>query len=293
MASVTIITGWMICAIITGCTHVREPYEASGTAVTQPVAETARQAASFPAPGTGKRTIQEQIIAGKKMIDSAVAQAHASQDAAPLLRTRMYFESLLEGSSEGSLIRYYIGYCGYHASLALREKNEEMAEELIEEAMATLEESLEDNRSFADGWALLSSCYGIKSSFGAFSGMKYGPKAGAAIKRAQELEPENPRVILIAGISRFYTPEAFGGDKEEALRLFKASAAIFDAQTKQETAQPSWGHEEAHTYIGITMMDKGDIAGARGAFEQVLKINPEFGWVKYVLLPELETQGKK
>lgn len=279
-----VIAGWMLCAVLTGCSQVREPYESSNR---EALRHMETSAASMWTGMDDNLSEEEAIIHGKRMMDTGIAQTHATHDVAPLMHARMYFESLLERYPDRPLIRYYIGYCNYHCALALMETNQDVAEDMIDGALEALEQGLENNLEWAEGWALLSSCYGIKASFGTFSGMTYGPKSGSAIEKARTLAPENPRVLLVAGINKFYTPSAFGGDKNEALGLFRRSAAIFDAQNKQPTAQPDWGHEEAYTYIGIVMRDQGDTTAARAAFRKVLAINPEFGWVKHVLLPEL------
>ena len=51
--------------------------------------------------------------------------------------------------------------------------------------------------------------------------MTYGPAAAEALARAKELNPENPRVYLLEGQDLFFTPEQFGGDKQEARKRFE------------------------------------------------------------------------
>jgi Tfp pilus assembly protein PilF len=126
--------------------------------------------------------------------------------------------------------------------------------------------------------------------------MKYGPKSSAAINKAMEIDPTNPRVLLIAGTAKFYTPKAYGGDKDRALEYFRRSAAIFDsiaASKPAATTAPDWGHPDAYTYIGLAMMERGDTAQARTIFKHVLEIEPEFGWVKYEILPKLPAETSK
>ena len=37
-------------------------------------------------------------------------------------------------------------------------------------------------------------------------------------------------------------------------------------------------------------MDQGQLHKAREAFEKALEVDPDFGWVKYALLPSLEAK---
>src|ERR1700730_10726213 len=41
----------------------------------------------------------------------------------------------------------------------------------------------------------------------------YGPQASEALAKAKELNPNNPRVLLLEGQDKFFTPEQFGGSK--------------------------------------------------------------------------------
>ncbi|MBD0294692.1 MAG: hypothetical protein ICV84_05730, partial [Flavisolibacter sp.] len=43
--------------------------------------------------------------------------------------------------------------------------------------------------------------------------MQYGPQAQQALEKAKQLNPENPRVYLLEGQDKLYTPEQFGGSK--------------------------------------------------------------------------------
>ncbi len=51
----------------------------------------------------------------------------------------------------------------------------------------------------------------------------YGPKAGEALAKAKALDASNPRVYMLEGQDKFFTPEQFGGSKTEAKKLFEES----------------------------------------------------------------------
>jgi hypothetical protein len=71
--------------------------------------------------------------------------------------------------------------------------------------------------------------------------MQYGPQAQAALEKAKSLDPENPRVYLLEGQDKFYTPEQYGGSKAEAKKLFELAAKKFDAHKPASTIAPTWG----------------------------------------------------
>jgi tetratricopeptide (TPR) repeat protein len=93
-------------------------------------------------------------------------------------------------------------------------------------------------------------------------------------------------VWIIDGTSDFYTPSMFGGDKEQALKKFKKAARLAEEESTDDPLMPSWGHAEAHAWIGLAHMNAERYDQARTAFKTALNINPDYGWVKHVLLPK-------
>lgn len=71
--------------------------------------------------------------------------------------------------------------------------------------------------------------------------MTYGPAGEQALQTAQKLNPENPRIYLLQGQDKFFTPEQFGGSKEEAKKLFAESAKKFEAFKPASGIDPVWG----------------------------------------------------
>ena len=80
----------------------------------------------------------------------------------------------------------------------------------------------------------------------------------------------------------------FGGSKEKGLQGFQRAAELFAQEDPVNPIHPVWGHSRTYAWLGIAYQDRGELELARAAFEKALEINPGFGWVKYVLLPELE-----
>ena len=83
----------------------------------------------------------------------------------------------------------------------------------------------------------------------------------------------------------------FGGDKEQALEKFKKATRLAEQESVNDPLKPSWGHAEAYAWIGIAHMNAERYDQARTAFEKALQINPDYGWVRYRLLPRLKKQA--
>jgi len=71
--------------------------------------------------------------------------------------------------------------------------------------------------------------------------MTYGPAAAEALETAKSLNPENPRVYLMEGIDKYYTPEQFGGSKTEGKLLFEQASKKFETFKPASSIHPSWG----------------------------------------------------
>ena len=71
--------------------------------------------------------------------------------------------------------------------------------------------------------------------------MQFGQQAAEALEKAKRLNPNNPRVYVLEGQDKFFTPEQFGGNKEEAKKLFKMADEKFASYKPESNLSPSWG----------------------------------------------------
>lgn len=71
--------------------------------------------------------------------------------------------------------------------------------------------------------------------------MQYAPMAQAAMEKAKALDPENPRIYLLEGQDKFYTPEQYGGSKTEAKKLFELAAQKYNNFKPASSIAPAWG----------------------------------------------------
>lgn len=71
--------------------------------------------------------------------------------------------------------------------------------------------------------------------------MQYGPKAQEALATAKKLNENNPRVYMLEGQDKFYTPEQYGGSKTEAKRLFEEAMKKFESFKAPTSIDPNWG----------------------------------------------------
>ena len=69
-------------------------------------------------------------------------------------------------------------------------------------------------------------------------------KMNAALDRALQLDPENPRAYYLRAITLLNTPEAYGGGAAMAKPLFETAKIKFDNFKPGSPFSPDWGKEQ-------------------------------------------------
>ncbi len=155
---------------------------------------------------------------------------------------------------------------------------EEAADETLGRAQETLETLVEQTPDSAEAWALLSSTLGMRIGISPMTrGFRYGSRSDAAIERALELEPGNPRVLLIDAISLLNKPSLFGGDRDEAMQQLDRALAEIAANG---TGRFGWGKADIYTWRGIAQQREGNAAEAAQSFDEALVVVPSYRWVE-------------
>lgn len=206
---------------------------------------------------------------------------------------RATFERAAADASLAAWAHYYAALADANLANVLATTDEDAADDHLDRAVENLRAAIEADDEHAEAYALLASVYGRKIGLSPMKGMFLGSKADNAMERAQELAPDNPRVVLIAAISDYNTPGMWGGSKTRGLEGFRRAATLFADERPMNPMMPAWGHDETYAWIGIAHMQEGEYAEARAAFEKSLAVNPDYGWVKFQLLPRLEEMASQ
>lgn len=77
----------------------------------------------------------------------------------------------------------------------------------------------------------------------------YGPKAAEALAKARALDANNPRIYMLEGQDKLYTPEQFGGSRTEAKSLFETSLKKFNEYKPKSTIHPNWGRAQVQYFL--------------------------------------------
>jgi len=247
--------------------------------------------------GAATAAESQQLTGTAKWADSAsreIDAANAAGDLNRLTNAAAMLDRVLIATPNDQLLLYYRSLALYRsATLYTGLKKETEAKRALDEADLLLEQATAKSPT-ADALALRSSVMGlmIGLSGNPLSGMTLGPKSSGLLDRAKEIEPKNPRVWLISGMSAMFTPKMYGGGTNKAEKDLRKAVALFETDRPVAPA-PSWGRADAYIWLGQALQKEEKIEDARMAYQKALEIQPGNQWVQRVLLPSLSGPAKE
>lgn len=207
-------------------------------------------------------------IAGQAQIDE-IEQAAGTLNIEQL--------QIIVDSSEG----YEQALAQYRMSLSANLlSQDELAVTSLNKSIEQLEQLDQATPNNPEIKALLAQVYGYKIALEPMKGMYYGPKSATTIAAAEDLAPNNPRVLLVKGIGKYNTPAIFGGSTDAAAAAFDKAIEAFN---NDKASDYYWGHAEAYTWRGLVQLQQGNIAMAKQDWQHALEINPDYGWAQMLL----------
>jgi tetratricopeptide (TPR) repeat protein len=156
---------------------------------------------------------------------------------------------------------------------------------LMETALKAL---LKEQPEHPGGNGLYAGLLGMKIALSPVKGMLLGGKSERYARRGVQYDGSDPIAQYQAGSRFHYTPEMWGGDGKKAVAHLERALAAFSAAEKE----CDWFYLQTYALLGQAQAAIGERAAARQTYLQALVAEPNFGYVKYLLLPELEKQGK-
>lgn len=197
-------------------------------------------------------------------------------------KARDRFLGLLAKEKQESLyLLYYIALCDYRLSnYYIAQAEMDRAEPYTKESKKYLEKAMEIDPDFGELDALYASILGFEIVLHQEKAMSLGFQIFQYFGKAFEKSPDNPRVHFLKGVSDLFTPEQYGGGPDAAISSLTKSIELFEKEDIQDPVKPSWGEDEAYTFLGMAYNQKGETEKAREAFKKALEINPEFGLAK-------------
>jgi hypothetical protein len=158
------------------------------------------------------------------------------------------FERIAEAEKNQWLAYYYAAYCNATAGtlagagddmMAAKSDKTDPYADKADKQIKKAEELMKNNSEVFVVKKMIATLRMLGDPMSRY--MTYGPEAQAALDEAKKLDANNPRVYLLEAQDKFYTPEQFGGSKDEAKVLFEKSKALFETFKPASTIHPNWG----------------------------------------------------
>ena len=220
------------------------------------------------------RTAVAVADSARREIDAAVANG----DVLRLEGALSLVENALAVFPGDPWLEHYVGFAHFRLSNVARAEGEESkARSHLERAEPVLQRSA-GRMPLAETWALLAAVRGQRIT-GLISAMRLGRSSDAALERAMELGPRNPRVWATRASSMLFRPKLFGGSAEKAEEYARRAIALV-ATDSVVAPGPRWGESDAYIFLGQALAAQKKYTEARAAFERVLVLEPGNGYVR-------------
>ena len=179
------------------------------------------------------------------------------------------------------LLNYQYGYIAW----CIGNKKNEIAQSYIElgETNIRILEKTGHNASLVNSYK--SAFYGFRIGINLFKAPFIGPKSVECAKLAMKLDYNNPYGYIQYANSQFYMPSVFGGSKSVALDYYKKAENLMIKN--QEIIKEDWNYLSLLSMIAKAYTELNDYENAKAYYEKILKIEPDFLWIKNELYPDL------
>ena len=120
------------------------------------------------------------------------------------------------------------------------------------------------------------------------------PQVVPVRRKAVELGPANPRVLIMDAGVIFHTPPERGGSQEKALEQWRRAMELFEREAASKPADalmPRWGRAEAYGWFASMYLaaTPPQTEAARKAAARALELRPDYWWVKERVMPKLKS----
>ena len=178
-------------------------------------------------------------------------------------------------------LNYQYGYIAW--CIDMNKKDEARA--ILQQAelnLAILEKE-KNNLSMVNAYK--AAFYGYKIGLNKLMATTYGPKSVAAAKLALSLNTDNAFAYCQYANIQYYMPAVFGGSKAEALKYYLKCKALMELNAS--ALRFDWNYLNVLTAIAECFYNLKNKEMAKIYCEKILKIEPQFLWIKTVLYPKV------
>jgi tetratricopeptide (TPR) repeat protein len=179
------------------------------------------------------------------------------------------------------LVNYQYGYIGW--CLTNNHKDEALVYlKLAEENLKLLEAKRFEISMI---YAYKAAFYGYHIAISKFSAPFLGPKSSSCANQAIQLDPNQPFGYIQLGNVKFHSPSLMGGSKTEAISYYLKAKAMMERN--KDEIRGDWNYLSLLTTIAKAYESINDLPNAKLMYEEILRIEPGFMWMRDKLYPQL------
>lgn len=180
------------------------------------------------------------------------------------------------------LVNYQYGYIGW----AMGVERHKEARYYLDLAEKNIEKLSSRGYYPSSIYAYRSAFYSFRIGLNRLQAPLLGPKSVSQAKSAIETDPENPLGYIQLGNAEYYMPAVFGGSKSKALEYFLKAKSLMEKQPSG--LKNDWNYLSLLTLIAQVHIDLSENVKARNLYEDILRIEPDFLWVKNELYQKVK-----
>lgn len=191
-----------------------------------------------------------------KAMEPKVAQLDSNNTADDWKDLANSFERIAEAEKTQWMPYYYASFANVMAgTLSLPQDgsfgdNSAIADPYADKAESLLNKAEELSKDNSEIFCVRKMIHSLRMMGNAMARyMTEGAKASEALEKAKSLNENNPRVYILEGQDKFYTPEQFGGSKEEAKKLFEKANGVFQVTKPASSIEPQWGRGQVAYFL--------------------------------------------
>ncbi|MEW6517179.1 MAG: tetratricopeptide repeat protein [candidate division FCPU426 bacterium] len=223
-------------------------------------------------------TAQALLLDGIQKMDQAynLWQAGAFQEAVEVFKRAEEAEpgNYLTDYWQGAALFYL---ASYYLHAREQDRNQHQGESTVDEGIRVLTRAIERNPAYSESFALRGVLRGMKIKLNTWAVFSHGPGVQSDRDQALNLNPDNPRVHYLTGVSLWMSPEIFGGGAKQALAHFLKAEELFEAEAgkKHPPLDPAWGYSTCLSFIGDVYAKQGEWQQAYRYYQKSLMANPQ------------------
>ena len=229
--------------------------------------------------------MNSKLINGKALTHKAVVLYNKNL----LSEADSVYREILKSDTSNVSALYGLTFAEYRfLEMSLQKANEGLFDEHYQTALDNANKLILTNKCPSEGKSVLAGIYLMKVAKNPMTAVTLFSEMNELLDDAESADSLNPITYIVRGEMQYNTPKIFGGSVENASKNFSKAAQICEQNPDSRYVDMEWEHIEALAWLGQSLMKLENYDAAKFAYQKALSIQPDFGWVKYVLLPEVE-----